>query len=193
MDDRDVFASGEPDACWFAVAPRFVPESALDVNLDEQLQDATHVLDGCPVEFDASDADVQGMFRTALLASGLLRETDDGDRFDSFAGAHHYEGVCIRVVQNWESGLVDQPVSGEVRGGIVSGLTPEQTSLVCQQVTLFRGNEFTEGDLEELISGLTPSNAHEFAREFRLMAFTRQQPLEALLLRLEDLARSYNL
>jgi|SRR5579871_515732 len=191
---QDVFVSESGGARWFAAGPRFVPETDLYFNLDELLEIASDdALIDCPVEFDPLDAELQAAARNALIAEDLLRVTEGGDRLDSFADARHFSDVFISVVQDWECGLVDRPVSSDVRLEVTEGLIPSQTAAICQQVTTFNQEDFTPDDLTELISTLTPATANDFARGFRLMEFSREPPLETLLQRLEALASNYNL
>jgi hypothetical protein len=89
--------------------------------------------------------------------------------------------------------IVNRLVSPDVRLEITGGLIPSQTAAICQQVTAFNQEDFTPEDLTQLIFTLTPAPANGFARDFRLMEFSRQPPLEILLQRLEALASNYNL
>lgn len=191
---QEVFISEGESEWWFATGPRFVPEVDLYYSLDELLEIASgDALIDSPVEFDPLDTEVQTALREGLGGAGLLQLTEDGERFDSFADRRHFLDVFISVIEDWERGLADRVVSNDVRLEITVGLIPDQAAAICQQITAFNEDDLTPDELSDLVTNLTPSVAYEFARGFRLMAFSREAPLETLLQRLEALARRYNL
>ena len=176
---------------YFATGPRFVPKGELSFNLAAVIEKSSYILQGPGLDYDLTDDELVAAIRRALIDVNLLRETPQGDRYESFSDEHQFHNVIVKALEDWERSLGHRSASNEEKLEIGSGLIPEQSVVLEEQIRAIRADVEDDFKLEDLMSNLTPASGKEFVRQIRNHGKSYPEPMESFLQRLDALGSRY--
>jgi len=91
----------------FAASPRYVPQNEWDLEFDEIISDASHILSDKRAEADMYEPEPFGAIIEHLVQVELVVIREGQRLFDSFASQDTFENAVVPAIEKWDMNQPD--------------------------------------------------------------------------------------